>query len=1104
MTGAAMEESELGRSFEGFSSEQQQQICQTGEAIAEWRSSEQVENGSTSTSPPYWDSDEEDDGGPKPSDLYGKYTWKIDKFSQVNKRELRSNPFEVGGYSWYILIYPQGCDVCNHLSLFLCVANHDKLLPGWSHFAQFTIAVVNKDPKKSKYSDTLHRFWKKEHDWGWKKFMELSKVVDGFLDDDTLVIKAQVQVIREKSDRPFRCLDHQYRRELVRVYLSNVEQICRRFVEERKTKLAKLLEDKTRWQGFSTFWNDMDETTRTHMSQEKTELILKVIVKHFFIEKEVTSTLVMDAMYSGLKALESQNTGKDKGKVLEAEESLIPIICIKKDALVLLDDVLKLLQRAATEPLPPKEEKGPQNRTKDVTVGEDFTKDSFERDEKRLTELGRRTIEVFVLAHIFSKIEVAYQEAVALMKQEELIREEEASGLEQKARRGEANKGKKSKKKQKRNSRKVKGKAKDDKAQDNKAEQYDATAERKDAYIEPETTFEKSNAVEDASDASDSVECVAEVLPPKPEDTAASPASYTDSVSPPAVEELETSSSVQNGKEERGSPQADDSSSTCSSDSVLPAVRHNGNSRSHINENSPRRQNQQRRQTSDGVDWGTEEASVPSEYIVNTMHPNGISQSSSPGRSVSGTVRFSQASVANGTGWQVGKKAKEVEYFHQNSHPQDTVVLEPSADAAAARASPATSPTKNVSTPPPKSEASSDAAACRTSPARSPSKSIPPPKLGFEINIFKKQPLDNRKVSAAATNPSNSSRQTTKLKPDTPKPSTAPKPGGHPWKAGRDNKPQGSEVVAAVDKPSALSIPVVTRSLSAPLAPGSNPAVPLASRVQTPPPLLHAVSTAGRLGPDASTTSIPAFVPHSYRNAIVGGPSIGRGSSVHPQNHSVLLQEPVVFPSQHRSNSMDLSPLFVPTSRQNMLPNRSQWIEHPQTSHIADSQSFGAQDRMPDEFPHLDIINELLDDEHGIGFAARANSGHLDFGGGGGGGGLHLNRHYSFPGDPNFGAAQSSCRFDRTHSYHGDLLHHAYNTSGRGYEALPGSGPQIYANGRVDGYLPAQFPVRNSDVPFFGVARVDESGYPYRFPAEYQIRNRYGGGVYRQSSSNGH
>lgn len=30
----------------------------------------------------------------------------------------------------YILVYPQGCDVANHLSLFLCVADYDKLLPG--------------------------------------------------------------------------------------------------------------------------------------------------------------------------------------------------------------------------------------------------------------------------------------------------------------------------------------------------------------------------------------------------------------------------------------------------------------------------------------------------------------------------------------------------------------------------------------------------------------------------------------------------------------------------------------------------------------------------------------------------------------------------------------------------------------------------------------------------------------------------------------------------------------------------------------------------------------------------------------------------------------
>ncbi|CAK8571947.1 unnamed protein product [Lathyrus sativus] len=414
----------------------------TREALAEWRSSQQVENGITATSPPYWDS-EEDDDGPKPSELYGKYTWKIEKFSRIINRELRSNAFEVGGYKWYILIYPLGFDVNNHLSLFLCVANHDKLLPGWSHFAQFTISVVNKDPKKSKYSDTLHRFRKDQHDWGWKKFMELSKVYDGFVDtSDNLIIKAQVQVIREKSDRLFRCLDSHYRRELATVYLKDVEQS---FVEER-SKLGKLIEDKA---SFFDFLRDIDQTSRSRMSREKTDVILKAVVKHFFIENVVTSSLVMDSLYSGLKALEGQTSKKGLVKLLDSEEIAAPIVRVEKNMFVLADDVLPLLERAAIEPLPPKDENGPQNLTKDGNSGEDFNKDSMERDERRLTELGRRTFEIFVLAHIFSnKIEVAYQEAVALKRQEELIREEESLRQAENDKKAKRGVGKKSKKKQ--------------------------------------------------------------------------------------------------------------------------------------------------------------------------------------------------------------------------------------------------------------------------------------------------------------------------------------------------------------------------------------------------------------------------------------------------------------------------------------------------------------------------------------------------------------------------------------------------------------------------------------------------------------------------------
>ena len=192
----------------------------------------------------------------------------------------------------------------NHLSLFLCVADYDKLLPGWSHFAQFTIAVVNKDPKKSKYSDTLHRFCKKEHDWGWKKFMELSKVLDGFTVADTLVIKAQVQVIHEKPARPFRCLEPQYRRELVRVYLTNVEGICRRFLEEKREALLKTKEDAERWRDMRAFLSSEEGVASARQATEKTDALMKGVVKRFFNEKEVTSTLVMDALYCGCRALD--------------------------------------------------------------------------------------------------------------------------------------------------------------------------------------------------------------------------------------------------------------------------------------------------------------------------------------------------------------------------------------------------------------------------------------------------------------------------------------------------------------------------------------------------------------------------------------------------------------------------------------------------------------------------------------------------------------------------------------------------------------------------------------------------------------------------------
>ncbi len=57
--------------------------------------------------------------GPKPTDLYGKFTWKIENFSEISKRELRSNVFEVGGYKWWDVFPAES--LLEHVEIFCCL-----------------------------------------------------------------------------------------------------------------------------------------------------------------------------------------------------------------------------------------------------------------------------------------------------------------------------------------------------------------------------------------------------------------------------------------------------------------------------------------------------------------------------------------------------------------------------------------------------------------------------------------------------------------------------------------------------------------------------------------------------------------------------------------------------------------------------------------------------------------------------------------------------------------------------------------------------------------------------------------------------------------------
>ncbi|KAL8158306.1 TNF receptor-associated factor homolog 1a-like isoform X2 [Apium graveolens] len=1129
MAGTASEESGGGSSVQELSSGQQR--CQSSEALAEWRSSEQVENGLTSTSPPYWDTDDNDDYGQKPSELYGRYTWKIDKFSQINKRELRSNAFEVGGYKWYILIYPQGCDVCNHLSLFLCVANHDKLLPGWSHFAQFTIAVVNKDPKKSKYSDTLHRFWKKEHDWGWKKFMELSKVLDGFVDADTLIIKAQVQVIRERADRPFRCLDRQYRRELVRVYLTNVEQICRHFVDERRCKLIRLIEDKARWSSFCAFWLGLDPNARRRMSGEKKESVLKVVVKHFFIEKEVTSTLVMDSLHSGLKALQGQTKSKKaEGEYLDIEEQPFQIVRVEKDTFILVDDVLLLLTRAAVEPLPPKDEKGPQNRTKDGGYGEDFSKDSIERDERRLTELGRWTIEIFVLAHIFSKIEVAYQEAVALKRQEELIREEEAAWLaesQQKMRRGTADKEKKSKKKQgkqKKNSRKVKDKGRYEKPDTVLGDNLESITN--DLLVVDAEPVSKPHRFEDVSDVSDSIDCSLELPQANSEHRESSPVNWdtdTSELNPITVANSSGISGISSVQiEERKCPVIDDSSSTSSTD-LLPSVIANGpsNGSSLVKQKKQKSLSRGKNQRVKAVrangqvnDTNIQLSDVSSD-VGQVIDSAGICKVAEPEKAVSNLLQHRTVQVA---------KKEEVVVMDRKSTVIEEVGMEkPIKLKTTSTQSSSRRPLKNLSSAVDSKLQSKTASAIDT------------------VLMSKQSSLRDQKTDKMAIPAIPSQRAM-------PKVTENPISQQVPFSSDRSKfeKPSGTtekhiaqRVPVKSEKPTATQ-PAILRPLSAPLIPATEVCTPVVPMVQTAQSLSRSVSAAGRLNRDQSPATT-SHVPQSYRNAMMGsqytasstGSTLTHSSnseknSVHTYLHPAMISTPIRSDLQFGMVSHDILqnvPHWMESHRMDSsrsdcshpIQNVPRWMEnHQQDTRSVNSdcsvhndfQNFDmarsvqcrSQDQLPfgipavtsrrpipgascDDFPHLDIINNLLDDENGIFMPATTSSGFQTLSNGP----HHLNQQgYTFPGDiglsGDFGSSSSSI-FEQTQSYHDDEYYHSYNFASDHFDSnwIHQANLQPYQNG-TDGLIPNQWQAGNPDLSYPSMRSSGNGNFSYHIP----------------------
>jgi hypothetical protein len=359
------------------------------------------------------------------------------------------------------------------------------------------------------------------------------------------------------------------------------------------------------------------------------------------------------------------------------------------------------------------------------------------------------------------------------------------------------------------------------------------------------------------------------------------------------------------------------------------------------------------------------------------------------------------------------------------------------------------------------------------------------------------------------------------------------------------------------EKAMAHQVPVISRPSSAPLVPGTRPAAPVVSVVQTPPLLARSASATGRLGPEPSPAT-HGYIPQSYRNAIVGNPvASSTGGFTHPYSQGSGLSQSSAF---SQSATLVSAPMFLSQSTEridpttvktgipygmvmrDVLPNGHRWMETSQrdssrnmhydsSSLLNDVQNLGLyrpvhsgsweqlSSKFPasisgrqnqgvsgEEFPfqHLDIINDLLDDEHSVGKAAKASTVSQTISNGP----QLLNRQFSFPGDmgmsADVGSSSSPCRFERTQSYHENGFQHHYQSPGSHYDStrdfIPQASALPYVNGQVDGLIPNQWQRAGSDLSVLGMRNMEGDGYPHYNPDYSNLSSGYT--VFRPS--NGH
>ncbi|CAK8544214.1 unnamed protein product [Lathyrus sativus] len=138
---------------------------------------------------------------------FEKFTWKVQNFSSLNKCEVSSEPFILGGFPWLIYLYPKGEEGEEDFSsIYLGTVKTTNMSEGWSRDVKFKLLLFNQlNANKTVTIESRYEFNARQDSWGFKSFITLDELHDsenGFIVKDSCIFGAEVYVCKSAHEKP--------------------------------------------------------------------------------------------------------------------------------------------------------------------------------------------------------------------------------------------------------------------------------------------------------------------------------------------------------------------------------------------------------------------------------------------------------------------------------------------------------------------------------------------------------------------------------------------------------------------------------------------------------------------------------------------------------------------------------------------------------------------------------------------------------------------------------------------------------------------------------------------------------------------------------------